>query len=103
MFKKIGEVTDVKSLISTVSAQLQAEGYDEKAYNLEKALETKALETKANEIMHTGNTGYGAELIPGAIQTTEFIDLVPQYSSFIGALRGNHGKNMNKIMQVPVT
>lgn len=103
MFKKIGEVSDVKSLISTVSAQLQAEGYDEKAYNLEKALETKALETKANEIMHTGNTGYGAELIPGAIQTTDFLDLVPQYSSFIGALRGNHGKNLNKIQEVPIT
>jgi hypothetical protein len=37
-------------------------------YDFDKALEIKAqmlpLEFKANETVHTGNTGYGAELVP---------------------------------------
>jgi HK97 family phage major capsid protein len=75
-------------------------------YDLQKAVELKreqaGLEMKANEVMHTGNTGFGAELVPGAIQTTDFLDLVPRTSPFIGTLRGYHGRNMNKIMEVPV-
>ena len=102
MFK----VKNAQELVSTVSEILKSEGFDEKQYDLEKALEVKAvsagLETKANEVVHTGNTGFGAELVPGAILTTDFIDLVPRISPFIGALRGYHGRNMDKTMEVPV-
>lgn len=97
---------NAQELIDIVSEELKSEGMKEEQYDLNKAIELKnaqaQLEIKANEVMHTGNTGYGAELVPGAIQTTDFLDLVPRTSPFIGALRGYHGRNMNKIMEVPV-
>lgn len=60
------------------------------------------LETKANEVEHSTNTGYGAELVPQAVQTVDFLDLVPKYGTFIQALRGFHGRNLNKIQEVSV-
>ena len=55
-------------LIDVLSSQMKVEGRDEKQYDLEKAVEYRksimSMETKANEVMNTGNTGYGAELIP---------------------------------------
>lgn len=99
-------VKNAKELIDVVSQTLKAEWFEEKQYDFEKALEMKALmnplEIKANEAVHTGNTGYGAELVPWAVQTTDFIDLMPRLSPFIGALKGYHGRNMDKIMEVPV-
>ncbi len=55
-----------------------------------------ALETKANEVMHTGNTGYGAEFIPTEVFKNEIIDLVPKFSSLLPLLPGNHGRNLPK-------
>lgn len=103
---KIGQATNVAEFIKSVSAQLQVEGRDEKSFDFDKACELKSaqmkLETKANEVEHSTNTGYGAELIPQAVQTTDFLDLTPSISGIVGAIRGFHGRNLNKIQEVPV-
>ncbi len=102
---KIWEAKSAKGLIDIISSTLKNEWYEEKQYDLAQAIETKramGLEVKANEVEHTTNTGYGAELVPGAVQTTDFLDLVPTFSSFIGRLKGFHGRNLNKIQEVPV-
>lgn len=95
-----------KELAEWISAAMQNEGFEEKQYSIDKVLEEKssalALETKDDEVMHTTNTGAGAELVPGAILATDFIDLVPKISPFIGALGGYHGRNMPLIADVAV-
>lgn len=64
--------------------------------------EIDAYMKNANELMHTGNTGFGAELIPTEVLTQEVLDLVPKYSTFLGALPGFHGTNMPISAKVPV-
>lgn len=63
---KIWEGKGTDKLALAISDLLKSEGREEKDYDIEKDMETKSLmlETKANEIMHTGNAGYGAELAP---------------------------------------
>jgi hypothetical protein len=43
-------------------------------------------EQKANEVMHTGNSGFGAELIPTNVVLDPALDLLPKYSSLINML-----------------
>lgn len=92
-------------MVDVLSFQLEKEGKSVEQYDLTKACEVKTamkLETKANEVEHTTNTGYGAELVPQAVQSVDFLDLVPKYGTFIQALRGFHGRNLNKIQEVDV-
>jgi hypothetical protein len=91
-------------LIEAVSLALKAEGASEDRYDFAKVSERKManLETKANELVHTGNTGAGAELIPGAIQTTDFLDLAPTIFPTLEMFKGFHGRNMDKTMEVPI-
>lgn len=60
------------------------------------------LERKANEVMHSGNTGYGAEFIPPAELMNEIQDILPKFSYLVPLLPGNHGINMPKSLIVPV-
>jgi len=53
--------------------------------------EIKAFETKANEVVHTTNTGAGKELIPLNVLSENILDLIPQYSMLLPKLPGNHG------------
>lgn len=53
-----------------------------------------AAQTNANEIMNTGATGAGKELIPINVLQPEVLDLVPQYSYLLPLLPSNHGTNM---------
>lgn len=93
-----------QELIEAMSLALKNEGADESRYDFAKASEMKAaqMEHKANEVVHTGNTGAGAELIPGAIQTTDFLDLAPRINPTLAQFKGFHGRNMDKTMEVPV-
>jgi len=59
-------------------------------------------ETKANEVMHTTNTGFGAELIPTNVKLDPALDMLPKYSSLINLLPWNHGNNMPISAKVPV-
>lgn len=98
-------VRSSSELVDVLSFQLEKEGKSVEQYDLTKACEVKTamkLETKANEVEHTTNTGYGAELVPQAVQSVDFLDLVPKYGTFIQALRGFHGRNLNKIQEVDV-
>lgn len=40
--------------------------------------------------------------MPGAIQTTDFLDLAPKLNPLLGAFRGYHGRNLPKIVEVPI-
>lgn len=62
----------------------------------------EGVETKAGEVVHTTNTGYGAELVPDSVLLNEIISLIPTYSSLLAMLPGNHGTNMPKSAKVPV-
>ena len=59
-------------------------------------------ETKANEVMHTTNTGFGKEVIPVNVLLDPALDMLPNYSSLINLLPWNHGNNMPISAKVPV-
>ena len=65
----------------------------------ENALET---ETKADEVMNTGATGFGAELIPATEMLDPMLDAVPTYSNLISVLPWNHGTNLGKSVELPI-
>jgi|GEM_PF-1204181 len=54
------------------------------------------VEVKANEVMNSGNTGYGAEFIPSEVFVKEVIDMMPKYSNLLPLLPGNHGTGLPK-------
>lgn len=60
------------------------------------------VETKANEVMHPGNTGYGAEFVPSAVFSKEIVDLMPKFSNLLPLLPGNHGYGLPKVYVTPV-
>lgn len=59
-------------------------------------------EQKANEVMHTTNTNFGADLIPTNVLGDPLLDLLPKYSTLLPLLPGNHGSNMAVSEKVPV-
>lgn len=60
------------------------------------------LETKANEVMHSTNTGYGEELVEVDRMSKDILDMVPQYSNLLPMLPGNHGTGLAKSELVPI-
>lgn len=72
--------------------------YDEKDFD---KVEAK-VETKANEVMHTTNTGFGQELIPTNVMLDPMLDLLPNYSRFLNLFPGNHGTDMPVSAVVPI-
>lgn len=103
-FKKIADsISTPQELIEAMSLALKNEGADESRYDFAKASEMKSaqMERKANELVHTGNPSAGAELIPGAVQTTDFLDLAPRINPTLANFKGFHGRNMNPVMEVP--
>jgi len=96
---------ETPTLAKNLSDILQKEGHVEESYDVAKCLEQKAalgLSTKANEIEHTTNTGNGAELVPGSVLTTDFLDLTPSVNPLLSEFTGFHGRNMDKVAKVPV-
>lgn len=71
---------------------LTTEGLDA----LKKRREERAakIKTNANEVMHTTNTGYGAELVPTNVLQANIFDAIPTYATFLNALPGFHGYDM---------
>lgn len=97
-------ITDTKMLAESIGMELKSMGRSEAEYDVLKNLEAKSqalLETKANEIMHTTNTGFGAELVSGAVLLTDFIDQLPKASPLMAFFQaGFHGKDLDKIAEV---
>ena len=60
------------------------------------------VETKANEVVHTSNTGLGKEIIPTNVMSDNLLDLVSNYSKLLSLLPGNHGNDMPISSKVPV-
>lgn len=69
---------------------------------LKKAGIGKGLEKKANEVMHTTNTGYGAEFIPSEVFASEVFDIIPERARLLPLLPGSHGRNLPKVYTAPV-
>lgn len=67
-----------------------------------KLLNALGLEKKANEVMNSGLAGGGAELIPSAVLMKQVFEAVPQYGTFLGALPGFHGYDLDKSVDVPI-
>lgn len=98
-------VKETKGLADAISLEMKSAGRAEVEYDVQKNLEHKQamLETKANEIMHTSNTGFGAELVPGAVLMTDFLDFIPSASDTMSFFReGYHGKSLNLIQEVSI-
>lgn len=72
-----------------------------KAKELGEVKEAVVEETKANEVMHTTNTGFGKELIPTNVMT-DMLDMLGQYSTLLPLLPGNHWNDMPISAKVPV-
>lgn len=64
--------------------------------------EFQELETKANEVMHTTNTGFGEELVEVDRMSKDILDMVPNYSALLPMLPGNHGTGLAKSELVPI-
>lgn len=100
----VKNISSPAELAEGISFLMKSEGATEEQYDVAKVTEQKLarMETKANELVHTGNTGYGAELIASNVLTTDFLDLAPQINPTLGMFKGFHGRNMNLTMKVPV-
>lgn len=59
------------------------------------------MEVKADEVTHTTNTGFGAELIPTEVQASDYLDMIPSYSRVLQFFTGNHGNNLDKVVSLP--
>lgn len=64
--------------------------------------EFQELETKANEVMHSTNTGFGEELVEVDRMSKDILDMVPTYSALLPMLPGNHGTGLAKSELVPI-
>lgn len=62
----------------------------------------KGMEKKANENMHSSNSGYGAEFIPDEVFASEIYDLIPARARFLPLLPGYHGNSLPKTYTAPV-
>ena len=60
------------------------------------------VETKANEVMHTGNAGAGAELVEAERMSKDILDMVPNYSNLLPLLPGNHGTGLAQTEVLPI-
>lgn len=58
--------------------------------------------TNANEVMHTANTGKGEEFVEPERLSDQVFDAVPNYSTFLNALPGNHGNQLAEIESKPI-
>ena len=94
-------------LVELVQFQMKKDGRAESDCDMQACIERKSailgLERKANEIMNTGNVGYGAELVPGAVTLTDFLDMAPMQSKLLSIFQaGYHGKTLPLTAILPI-
>lgn len=89
-----------KKLIDSIVALKALVGMDANAVQDE--LEKARVQRNDNEVMHTTNTGKGAELVPSEVQSDSIIDMVPKYMGLLNFLPGNHGTGLPKKETYPV-
>lgn len=75
---------------------------EERKLRAEEKAEAGNYEKNANEVEHTGNTGYGLELVPTNVVQAEILDVVPKYATFLTSLPGFHGYDMAISEKVPI-
>ena len=59
------------------------------------------MEVKANEVMNTGATAFGTELIPQNV-VQESLEMIPTYSNLLAELPGNQGTNLPQSAKFPI-
>lgn len=92
--KIVFNIEDAKAVLGLNTAT-SAVATEEKTFD---GVETKA----ANDVMHTQNTGHGAELVPQEEFARSIIDETLKASPLLSALPGFHGINLNGVLKVPV-
>lgn len=66
-------------------------------------MKSMGLQVKANEVMHSSNTGAGAEFVPSEVFAKEIFDIIPTRGSLLPLIQsGFHGHNLPKIYTAPV-
>ena len=73
-----------------------------KEEEVESTTEEVVEETKANEVMHTTNTNFGAELVPTNVMWDPLLDMLWNYSKLLPLLPWNHWNNMAVSEIVPI-
>jgi len=63
--------------------------------------EVLSVETKANEVMNTWATAFGAEIIPTNVMQ-DGLDMIPAYSSLMSELPGFQGNNLPISSEYPI-
>ena len=92
----------LKQLMNIKNVEVETpEAKEELETNSEKKL--LDMRSKANEVVHSTNTGYGKELIPVNILTDTVLDLIPSYASILNIfMEGFHGNQMGTSDMVPI-
>jgi len=77
--------------------------FDVDTKNLQEIIEkeTLAINTKANEVMNTWATAFGAELIPTNVMQ-DGLEMIPAYSSLMAELPWNQGVNLPISAEYPI-
>lgn len=64
--------------------------------------EVASYQKNADEVEHTTNTGYGAELVPTDVLSNTVYNTIPEYATFLTTLPGFHGNNMGASEKVAI-
>lgn len=67
-----------------------------------KNLGVAVVEKNSDEVIHTGNTGKGKELVPLNVLSAQIAELFPTYSRLLPLLPSNHGSGLAVTQKVPV-
>lgn len=82
-----------KDLLLSALAGIRAKEIDME--DVKQELKDFQAREKADEVMHTDNTGAGEELISKTNLSNQVLDMVPEYSNLLPLLPGNQGTNLN--------
>lgn len=64
--------------------------------------EVASYQKNADEVEHTTNVGYGAELVPTDVLSNTVYNTIPEYATFLTTLPGFHGNNMGASEKVAI-
>jgi len=89
---------DIKKLLNDLKLE---KGLTQEAIDAE--LNKVVVEKNANEVEHTTNTGYGAELVPVNVLSDKLLNVIPMYAKLMDALSsGFHGNQMGASVKVAI-
>lgn len=78
------------------------EGDKQKFLDSAKRNKDLAYQKNADEVEHTSNTGFGEELVPTEVFSSQVMELAVEYSQILPLFRGNQGNNLQRLTTRPV-